>query len=74
MSGGVPPPRYWPFRNEKEESTFKKWLGRYEFFSQDYAVCRLVVALGVEAKIPEIVQIQNIHDYETKCHLRLPLA
>lgn len=70
----VPPPRYWPFRNEKEESTFKKWLGRYEFFSQDYAVCRLVVALGVEAKIPEIVQIQNIHDYETKCHLRLPLA
>ena len=70
----VPPPRYWPFRNEKEESTFKKWLGRYEFFSQDYAVCRLVVALGVEAKIPEIIQIQNIHDYETKCHLRLPLA
>jgi hypothetical protein len=70
----VPPPRYWPFRNEKEENTFKKWLGRYELSSQKYAVCRLVVAIGVEAKIPEIVQIQNIHDYETKCDRRLPLA
>ena len=68
------PPRYWPFRNEKEESVYKKWLSRYEFFCQDYAVCRLVVALGVEATIPEIVLIQNIHDYETKCHRKMPLA
>jgi hypothetical protein len=68
------PAQRWPFRTESEASSFGKWLKRYEFLCQDFAVCRFVAAIGVEAKIPEIVLIQNIHDYETKCNRRLPLA
>ena len=68
------PPHSWPFRNERDEKVFQKWLLRYEHSCNGYAVCRFVSSLGVSASIPEILRIQNIHDFETKCNLKLPLA
>jgi len=56
------PPWRWPFDNEKQERSFRKWQESYQRASSSYCVCRLIRVLGGGKILPEIAPVLEFHD------------
>ena len=67
-------PHRWPWLNERQENSFRKWDHEYQSHAAKWATCDLIRHVGNPHTHPVVQSIVNLHDAATRAASKLPLA
>lgn len=68
------PKMNFPFETDEEETRAATWLAEYEIEKKGFATCEFLETIGDGFVHPNIAEILELHDSETRAMSKLPLA